>query len=153
MADGFEPQIIDISQYDEIRDRLGSIPSSALPNAVIERVSYLQLAEAYIQEQVTDWEAILTAGGINALKLQVAVIAYTAYLLIPRLQQLVKSENILDYSYTAWSPDDWAKKRQELLAEVDLTQFGAMPEPIIHTLSGPTRLELEEVYPDATRPV
>lgn len=153
MADAYEPRIIDISQYDEIRDRLGLVSDEVLTNDIIEKTSYLQKAEAYIIDQVTDWEAILEAGGIDAITLQVTVIALTAYYLLPRLQQLVKSENILDYSYTAWSPEDWAKKKQDLLAEVDLTQFGVMPEPLIHTLSGPTRAEIERVYPDAARPV
>ncbi|HNX02193.1 MAG TPA: hypothetical protein PLE33_05825 [Candidatus Cloacimonas sp.] len=145
----FTPAIIDTNLYEEIRQRLGNVSDDIITDEIIEKLSYLQKAEALIKKRVTNYEAIKTADSDDLLFLKVATIALTSYLLLPLVQKLVKSENIIDYSYTNFDINDWASKKKELLSEYNssissITGYEIEPPPIM-SASGPTRLaELEE---------
>jgi len=144
----FTPAIIDTDLYDEVRQRLGNVSDEIITDAIIEKLSYLQKAEALIKKRVTNYEAIATADSDDYLFLKVATVALTAYLLLPLVQKLVKSENIIDYSYTNFDINDWANKKKELLSEYNssissITGYEVEPASII-SAAGPTRLaELE----------
>jgi hypothetical protein len=137
-----QPTIIKLEQYDEIRDRLGNIPEHLLPNSVIERLSYLQRAEEEVKERVPGWEAVLSDGtALQKIYLKVAVIAFCAYHLTFKVQQLLKSEDISDYRYVALSPDEWNKIRAGLLEEgnENVGSLVEVPATTLMALSGPGR--------------
>ena len=142
----FTPAIIDTDLYDEIRQRLGNASESVVSDAIIEGISYLQKAEALVKQRVENWSAISEEETSDDLVfLKTAVIALTAYFMLPLVQKLLKSENIQDYSYSNFSVDDWKNKKQELLAEYNASVASITDEEIeqipVNYVAGPTRKE------------
>lgn len=136
------------TDYDEIRDRLGNADSTLIPNSIIARTSYLQYAESQIRRAVPNY-LILKQNAENLINFRVAAICMTAYLLIPKVWSLLKSENIIDYSYTNLSPTEWSQKSQALRDEATnaigyiLYPNGWNSELIMIAMSGPSQVALD----------
>lgn len=155
----YDPMFLISEDYDEIRDRLGGASTELIPDDVIEKTSYLQKAETLIRALVPLYPTILTANDTSPTQgdmdrlvcLKVATIAQTALLLIPKVQQLVRSQNILDYSYTGYSPQDWDAKVQQLRNEqsnaVNLINesYGAPDYSALFQVNGPTRATVPNI--------
>lgn len=114
-----------------------------MPNSIIEKLSYMQRAEAQVMERVTNWADIISVGGVLAnINLKAAVIAYSAYYLVDRVQRLVQSEDILDYSYKNLTVEEWDKVRGRLLGEADEAIAGIIPvyNAAVSMLAAPSRV-------------
>jgi len=108
----------DIITHDDYEAIKLKVNKPSLDDTVIEQTPFLPLAEARIKEIATDWAAIKAADSTAYLELKVAVICLTASYLLGVDEEgnpTMKSEKILDYSYTNWTPDELTKIKEDLV--------------------------------------
>lgn len=116
----YTPKFLTAEDYPEIRDQLGGISEDQIADDDIEKSSYLQRAEAEIAADVPTWNSEDSDEdrlALRKLHLKVAAICLTACYLVPKIQELNKSEQINgDYAYVNLTVQEWSQKAQALAA-------------------------------------
>lgn len=146
------PQILAEGDYEEIRSRLGGVSSSVVSDELIGGISYGQLAELAVRRAYPNWADLIDATKVgaataadNAIALRTAVINLTAAYLVPGIIKTLKSENISDYSYTNYGPEDWSKLSDGLMRAYrgslgNIEGATELSAPAMQVITGPTRI-------------
>lgn len=141
----YTPDILtDSTDLEAVRSYLG-VDNTTVSDSLIATLPYQQLVEAQVEAQVTDWSTILTAGGLDALKLKAGTAAWIAAGLCGHLErQEAQNVKIGPFTHQA-SSVDWSAKAVQLAQEAAglLAQIStATPDtgrPKLFTVNGPTR--------------
>jgi hypothetical protein len=104
------------TDYAAIRTRLG-VTTDDLPDADITTIGLLPVAEALVEQLVTDWATIMAGVGPNKVFLQAATLALCGALAVRKLElQRGQSFRQGDYAESE-TKVDWNTLRDELLLE------------------------------------
>ncbi len=108
--------ILQQANYNDIRIKLG-VDTNDLSDLDIDSIGLLPIAEAQVQQLVTDYATILANGGVNKIFLQAATINLCAALAINKIQmQRAQSYTLAEYSESELKVD-WEALRASLLEE------------------------------------
>lgn len=101
------------ANYPDLRYRLG-ITTDDLPDAQLESIGILQIAEQQIKDLVTDWASLT---GANALYLKAAVLSFAAALAILPIE-MNRAQSFHSNSYSeSETKVKWGELRAELMGE------------------------------------
>lgn len=102
--------------YSDIRTRLG-VTIDDLPDAEITTLGMLTIAEALVEQAITDWAAIMAGSTVNKVFLRAGTLALVAALAV-RPIELRRGQSFREGDYgESETKVDWDILRAELLAE------------------------------------
>jgi hypothetical protein len=131
------------ADIESVRQALG-VGSAVIGDALIAGNRFLPYVEASVKELIPTYAAILTAGGLNAMRLKVG----TANWIAARLTAHMARQEGLNYRTGTYqqsaSATDWPARGYELMREAarelaGLGTSGTPGRPTLFTVSGPTR--------------
>jgi len=131
-----------ITSYDAIRMKCG-VTANDLPDTDLDSVGLVPIAEALVESLITDWSAIMLAGGANKVFLQAGAVCIAGALAVVKLQvQRGQSFKLVDYQESE-TKVDWDKMREALLKEGKgylylISTHGAITRTKLLIASGPT---------------